>query len=172
MFDDDLKTMMFFLMVGGFFLLAYGISNHLPRAERPMSPPEPEPKPEPPREAREPGSHYDPHINPDLVITHYNFRSFQADAGPPDPEEFYDELVFQAYTRRDGYRFTGSMMVATPRGLAAELKNGHAYLEGDGTVIVPRYDLTAILRALIERHTDPAELHAKRWQERPVEQGE
>jgi hypothetical protein len=160
MFDGDLKTIMFLAMVAALFLLAYGISSRGPRAERPVLPTEPEPGPSPQREAQEPGSFYEPHINPDLVVTPYNFRNFDAEMGPPDPEDFYDELVFNAYNRSDGYRFTGSMMVATPRGLAAEIKHScHAYLQGDGTVLVNRYDLSTILRALVERHTDPAELH-------------
>ena len=169
MFDDNLKTIMFFAMVAALFLLAYSISNRAPRAERLQFPPDPGPERLPaPREARALGSHYDPAINPDLVITEYNFRSFDADLGPPDPNAFYDELIFNAYNRKDGYRFSGSMVVASPRGLEAELReDAHSYLEGDGTVILQRYDLRPILRALVERHTDPAELQIRRRQQQP-----
>lgn len=175
MFDDDLKAIMFFLMVATIFLLIYGISRRVPRAEHPQLPPEPDREPvrDLPREARSPGSHYDPKINPDLVITEYNFRSFDAQMGPPDPDEFYDDLLFHAYNQRDGYRFEGALTVCTPRGLARLLREFEGeYVEGDGAIIVPRYDLRVVLRALLERHTDPAELHAKRWQERPVPEGE
>jgi hypothetical protein len=88
-------------------------------------------------------------------LLNYYFKSIDLVAGPADPYNFLDEFSCEFENRDDGHKWTATYTVATPQGIAAFIaKENYRYVLGDSMIIVPRYDLATILRAVVDLHQD------------------
>ncbi len=85
------------------------------------------------------------------IVRNYFFRETDLITGPPDPEDFYDEFLIECEHPETGYRWWTGFYVATPKGLARVMAEGRTdFLYGDSTIIVRRFDLKTIVRAVME----------------------
>jgi hypothetical protein len=82
-----------------------------------------------------------------LVIKHYFFANFDHRTGPPDVSNFFENLVVHVGPEDAPHYRVYSVWVATPGAL--KLQN-EAYRFGRGLLIVERYDMELILRAVRE----------------------
>ena len=57
-----------------------------------------------------------------LRIVEFGFRYMDADVGPPDPLNFYEELVLRLENVEHHYRWVASIFICTPQGLSALMK--------------------------------------------------
>lgn len=92
------------------------------------------------------------------VILNYYFGHMDIATGPPNPADFYDEFYIEFENPDEGHRWTSSYWVTTPAGLARQMDEERSNaIWGYGTLVVRRFDLETILRAILE---DYAESHA------------
>ena len=90
---------------------------------------------------------YDPALG-NLRIRKFYFDRADAIPGPDDPEVFADEL----HDPESGHAWWQSYFVATPQGLANILhEKSWRYLHAPQILVVPRYDLEEIRRAVVSR---------------------
>ena len=86
-----------------------------------------------------------------LILSRYYFRETDAETGPPDAADFYDELFIDLRDSESEQTWQNTIHVATPRGLerimAAERWDS---VIGTELLIVRRYDRETILRTAIE----------------------
>lgn len=86
-------------------------------------------------------------------ILNYYFGQTDLVTGPSDPDDFHDQFFVEVENPEDGYRWIDSFDVVTPKGLARVMKeDGSDFVYGTGTIIVPRYHLETILRAVLEHY--------------------
>ena len=72
--------------------------------------------------------------------------------GPDDPDVFADELQVQLYDPDSDHGWWQSYFVATPQGLSGILREkSWRYLYAPEMIVVPRYDLEEIRRAVVVR---------------------
>jgi hypothetical protein len=87
-----------------------------------------------------------------IQIRKFFFKKLDAIPGPTDPDAFADELNVELYDPDTGYRWWQCWFVATPKGLAQILKDKNwKYLHAPETLVLPRYDLEEIRRAVVSR---------------------
>jgi hypothetical protein len=87
-----------------------------------------------------------------LRITKFFFRKLDAIPSPPDPWNFADELTVEVYDPDSDHRWWQSYFVATPQGLAQTLRDkSWKYLYAAEMLVVPKYDLEEIRRAVVSR---------------------
>ena len=80
------------------------------------------------------------------------FDKVDLTAGPTEPEVFADDLHVELYDPDSGYRWWQSYFVATPQGLAKILRDkSWKYLHAPEILVLPRYDLEEIRRAVVSR---------------------
>jgi len=80
------------------------------------------------------------------------FDKVDPTAGPTEPEVFADDLHVELYDPDSGYRWWQSYFVATPQGLAKILRDkSWKYLHAPEILVLPRYDLEEIRRAVVSR---------------------
>lgn len=91
-------------------------------------------------------------------ILNYYFSQIDLETGPMDPTNFCDQFSIEFENPSDGYSWTSSAMVTTPKGLGRMMdeERKDAIWERN-MLVVKRYDLRLILRSFLE---DMAELHA------------
>jgi hypothetical protein len=88
-------------------------------------------------------------------ILNYWFRKTDLVAGPDDKSVFCDEFFMEMVSDDAGHRWTAEHLIATPRGLEKMMaENNYSSFFGDGMIVVPRYELAHILRAVLERYMD------------------
>jgi len=130
------------------------VPAYLPPDPLPTEPPQ---KPVPPV-GHELGLPFDPDLVAQEIgagedrptIQNYFFKRTRLDETPPDPHVFLDDFTMLLRTV-DGHRFTAEYTIATPEGLRRLIDDKHyKYIQGNGMLIFPRYDLDAILRAVTE----------------------
>ncbi|MFZ3211623.1 MAG: hypothetical protein WA188_08915 [Terriglobales bacterium] len=93
-----------------------------------------------------------------LRIRNHYFRSFDSDAGPPDPECFYDELFLEVENPA-GDSWTVSYFVGTPSGIAQVMREeSWDEMFGIDLLIVRRFDRELILKSLLERFEEGYEI--------------
>ena len=81
-----------------------------------------------------------------LNLSRYRFRTTTLEAGPLDPEDFYDEIFIDLIDPETGQLWQNSMHVATPRGLERTMRAEQwDTVIGGELLIVLRYDLATIL---------------------------
>ena len=80
-----------------------------------------------------------------LVVKHFFFANFDHRTGPPDASDFFENLVVHVGPEDSPHYRVYSVWVATPGAL--KLQN-EAYRFGRGLLIVERYDMELILRAV------------------------
>jgi hypothetical protein len=89
---------------------------------------------------------------PNIAIKTYNFRTFDADTGPPDPNTFYDELIVELYDEKTGRVWITSYFITTPSGLSKLMRDEHwNAMFTDNHIVVPRYDRDAVLDAILRQ---------------------
>lgn len=87
-----------------------------------------------------------------LRITKFFFKNFDAIPGPPDPWAFADELTVELYNPDSDHRWWQSYFVATPQGISEILRDkSWKYLYAAEMLVVPKYDLEDIRRAVVSR---------------------
>ena len=101
----------------------------------------------------------EPDGGPRLRIRNHYFRTFDTEAGPPDPECFYDELFLDVTQPDSADSWTVSFYVGTPSGIAEVMREeSWDYMFGIDLLIVRRYDRDLILRELLERVSEQYEV--------------
>lgn len=87
-----------------------------------------------------------------IQITKFYFSKMDAVPGPPDPYAFADELLVELYDGDSDRTWTQSFYVASPQGLTTVLQErSWGYLYAPEILVLPRYDLQEIRRAVISR---------------------
>ena len=96
---------------------------------------------------------------PRLRIRNHYFRSFDSEAGPPDPECFHDELFLELENPESGDLWTSSYFVGTPSGIAELMREeGWDEMFSTDLLIVRRFDRDLILRSLLDRINEQYEI--------------
>jgi len=96
---------------------------------------------------------------PRLRIRNHYFRSFDSEAGPPDPECFHDELFLELENPESGDSWTSSYFVGTPSGIAQLMREeGWGEMFSTDLLIVRRFDRDLILRSLLDRINEQYEI--------------
>ncbi|HXE90542.1 MAG TPA: hypothetical protein VNK82_06215 [Terriglobales bacterium] len=169
--DSDLSKI---ALLGGVAGVLYLLARHLSRApnatELPNSlGPEPVAFPEAtkpavplvgyelpfPLDVRELEAKYGPGFARPNILNYY-CRETDMVAGPSDPEDFYDEFFVEMENPEHEHRWTTSFHIATPKGLERVMQEDRSeFVYGDGAIIVQRFDLATILRAVLERYAEP-----------------
>ncbi len=94
---------------------------------------------------------YDPSLGR-IRIRKLYFDKADVSPGPADPEVFADDLHIELYDPETGHSWWQSYFIATPLGLAEILREKHwRYLHAPSILVLPRYDLEEIRRAVISR---------------------
>jgi hypothetical protein len=100
-------------------------------------------------------------------ILNYWFRKTDLIAGPEDKNLFCDEFFMEMVSDDDGHRWTAEHLIATPRGLEKMMaENNYSSFFGDGMIVVPRYELAHIVRAVLERYMDDG-VHEQTLENKP-----
>jgi len=87
-----------------------------------------------------------------LRIAKFFFKKLDAVPGPPDPRVFADDLYVELYDPDTGHEWWQSYFVASPQGLDRILRNkSWDYLYAPEMIVVPRYNLEGIRRAVVSR---------------------
>lgn len=85
-------------------------------------------------------------------VLQFNFAHFDAVPGPPDPENFTDELILELYDPVSDFRWTSTYVVATPSGVRKMMDDEHwNFFYATEIFIVRRYDLQIIREAVYGR---------------------
>jgi len=162
---DALRLLLLVAIGGG--LLALGRwSSRLganPRPDSPADAPSPDVKELHPEDERAPriwppGAEeiaasfpFDPLLGK-IQIKKFFFKKADAIPGPDDTDVFADELHVQLYDPDTDHGWWQSFFVATPQGLAGILRDkSWRYLYAPEMLVVPRYDLEEIRRAVVSR---------------------
>jgi len=94
---------------------------------------------------------YDPELG-NLRIRKFFFKKADAVPGPDDPEVFADELNVELYDPESDHAWWQSYFVATPQGLTKLLREkSWRYLHAPEILVLPRYNLEEIRRAVVSR---------------------
>lgn len=94
---------------------------------------------------------YDPSLEK-IRMKKFFFEKIDALSGPPDPDTFADELHVQLYDPDSDHGWWQSYLVATPQGLSNILRDkAWKYLYAPEILVLPRYDLEEIRRAVVSR---------------------
>ncbi|HEV3305676.1 MAG TPA: hypothetical protein VGZ91_04480 [Candidatus Sulfotelmatobacter sp.] len=87
-----------------------------------------------------------------IRMKNFFFEKTDALSGPPDRNEFADDLHIELYDSDSGNGWWQSYFVATPQGLAQILRDrSWKYLHAREILVLPRYDLEEIRRAAVTR---------------------
>lgn len=88
-------------------------------------------------------------------ILNYSFAHMDIETGPGDPDDFYDEFYVEFENPNDGYRWISSFWITTPAGLTRQMNEERTdVLWGTGTVVIRRFSLETILRAVLKRQAE------------------
>jgi hypothetical protein len=86
-----------------------------------------------------------------LTLTRFSFRDTDAQTGPPDAEDFYDELLIELRDSKSGQTWKNSIHVTTPKGLDRIMAEEQwDSVIGTELLIVRRYELNTILQGAID----------------------
>lgn len=87
-----------------------------------------------------------------LEVKSYMFTHFDYRVGPQNPEDFYENFYVNVGEAGADSTRTYSMYVTTPKALSSALRmNQHDYKFGRHLLVVERYDMKVILRAVQDR---------------------
>ena len=87
-----------------------------------------------------------------IEIKNYWFGAFDHREGPPDAENFYEELTVEVGERGSSVTRSVCLYVATPRALVGMLPmDSNEYAFARNLIVVPRFDMALILRAVKEQ---------------------
>ena len=162
---DDALRLLLLVAIGSGLLVLGRWSSRLggsPRHDSPSNAPSPDVKEhqpdDEPAQVWPPGAEeiaasfpFDPSLGR-IQIKKFFFKNADAIPGPEDPDVFADELQVQLYDPDTDHGWWQSYFVATPQGLAGILRDkSWKYLYAPEMIIVPRYDLEEIRRAVVIR---------------------
>jgi hypothetical protein len=103
-------------------------------------------------------------------IINYFFRNTDLKRGPADTRVFHDQLVVETWSDEYHRGFVSNFDIATPAGLAKTLEDDREeFLYGEGMIIVPKYDLRNILRAVVLRFCEPEDPLLKKPESEEIE---
>jgi hypothetical protein len=171
--DDALKIVLFSGVLAGVYLIARfarriseqaTMTNSFQTPDLELPGPVPEPVRRPPGivgseipfpfDVRELEMKYGPGFWRPIVLNYF-FRETDLTTGPRDPEDFYDELFIEWEHPETGYRWRTSFHVTTPKGMVRVMAEERTdFLYGDFTIIVRRYELKTVLRAVLEHFAE------------------
>jgi len=98
------------------------------------------------------GEELEDHAAANVSIKSFNFRTFDADTGPPDHNCFYDELILELYDANTGRVWLTSYYVATPAGLAKFMKDENwKAMFADSHIVVPSYARASLVDAILRQ---------------------
>jgi hypothetical protein len=98
------------------------------------------------------GEELEDHAAANVSIKSFNFRTFDADTGPPDHNCFYDELILELYDANTGRVWLTSYYVATPAGLAKFMKDENwKAMFAESHIVVPSYDRASLVDAILRQ---------------------
>ena len=160
----DVLRLLFLVVIGGGLLALGRWSSRLGAGPMPDSPAN---VPTPDADERNPGRAprvwppsaeevaasfpFDPLLGR-IQITKFFFKKADAIPGPADIDVFADELYVELYDPDSGHNWWQSYFVATPLGLEGILRDkSWKYLYAPEMLVVPRYDLEEIRRAVVSR---------------------
>jgi len=166
----DVLRLLVLVAIGGGLMALGRWSSRLGGSSRPDSPPDapspdakelqPELRPDAKRAPQvwPPGAEeiaasfpFDPLLGK-IQIKKFFFEKVDAIPGPEDPDVFADELHVQLYDPDTDHGWWQSYFVATSQGLAGILRDkSWRYLYAPEMLVVPRYDLEEIRRAVVTR---------------------
>jgi hypothetical protein len=87
-----------------------------------------------------------------IQITKFFFKELDVIPGPPDPWTFADELTVEIYDPDSDHKWLQSYFVASPQGLSQILRDkSWKYLYTTEMLVLPKYDLEEIRRAVVSR---------------------
>jgi hypothetical protein len=163
---DDLLRLLVLVVIGGGLVALGRWSSRLGAAPRPDSPadvPTPDvkelqPSLKPAPRVWPPGAEevaasfpFDPLLGK-IQIKKFFFEKVDAIPAPDAPDVFADELHVQLYDPDTDHGWWQSYFVATPQGLSGILRQkSWKYLYAPEMIVVPRYDLEEIRRAVVVR---------------------
>jgi hypothetical protein len=85
-----------------------------------------------------------------IVIRDWNFAKFEIQTGPPDLDNFADELLVDLFDRSTGQSWRQTYFVATPAGLETVLDKRHSnFMFLPQTLVMNRYDLNELRQAVL-----------------------
>lgn len=85
-------------------------------------------------------------------VMQFNFTNFDAVPGPPDPDNFADELIVELYDSISEFRWTVTYVVATPAGIRKLMDDENwKFFYATEIFVVRRYDLQIIREAVFGR---------------------
>jgi hypothetical protein len=94
----------------------------------------------------------------ETTIQNYGFRTIDLRTGPPDKEDFFDELNVQFYAADTRHSWQSSYTVCTPKGITRFMREkGYDSLLASAYIIVERYDIDVILGTILEPVEDVGE---------------
>jgi len=164
--SDDALRLLLLVAIGGGLLALGRWSSRLGGSSRPDSPPD---APSPDARELQPGGDGEPRVSPPgaeeiaasfpfdpllgrIQLKKFFFEKVDAIPGPADPDIFADELHVQLYDPDTDHGWWQSYFVATPQGLSGILREkSWRYLYGPEMLVLPRYDLEEIRRAVVTR---------------------
>jgi hypothetical protein len=163
---DDLLRLLVLVAIGGGLVALGRWSSRLGANPMPDSPPD-APSPDAKELQRDdrraprvwpPGAEeiaasfpFDPLLGK-IQIKKFFFKKADAIPGPDDVDAFADELYVQLYDPDTDHGWWQSYFVATPEGLSEILRHkSWKYLYAPEMIVVPRYDLEEIRRAVVVR---------------------
>jgi hypothetical protein len=115
---------------------------------------------QPPTKPAPPIIDAEPQFASPMEIKNYRFANFDHRVGPSNPENFHELLyvdVGPEGSTADVRRY--ALHVTTPKGLSARIENNSSgYRFGSNLLVVERFDLEMILRALRDRINELPEL--------------
>ena len=160
--EDALKLLLMVMVGGGLLLLARWSSrlsarqdaNTLPNEDTETRLTADEAKPRvcaPSAEEVAASFPFDPSLGK-IRIQKFFFEKVDAIPGPAESEAFADELHVQLYDPDSGHSWWQAYFVATPKGLEKILlEKSWRYLYAPEMLVIPRYDLEEIRRAVVSR---------------------
>ena len=162
--SDTVKLLLFVAAAGGLLALGRWTSRlgSIGRGDSPADIPTPDPREmalqataqkiwPPSAEQVAASLPYDPLLGR-IQIRKLFFDKTDVSPGPSDPEVFADDLHIELYDPDSNHRWWQSFFIATPKGLAEILRERHwRYLHAPSVLVLPRYDMEEIRRAVVSR---------------------
>ena len=86
-----------------------------------------------------------------IQIRDWNFAEFEIEAGPPNRDNFADELSVNLFDNSTGHAWNQIYFVATPAGLETMLrKNKSSFMFVPQTIVMNRYNVNQLRKAVLD----------------------
>lgn len=100
------------------------------------------------------------------IIKNYYFKTIDLVRGPEDPHSFCDDFFLGIEDPETGYVGKMTYTVATPAGLQAALEREHysALFLDSALIVVPKWDLAGLLKAIVDDLLEKHAIPESAWQ--------